>query len=103
MGNVILSAANCLCVSSFLVPKRILSSCQWKFFKYGMRAKCAIRMGTAGMRCAKWLEENPFSFGLALLNAFIQSLRPAEGVQAREHQFSKVMRTCQHFTVVCKA
>lgn len=41
-------------------------------FKYGMSAKCAVRMGTAGMRSTNWLEENPFRFSLALISASLQ-------------------------------
>lgn len=59
-------------------------------FKYGKSAKYAVRMGTADMRSTNWLEENPFSFSLALISASVQSVRPAEGVWAREYRFSKV-------------
>lgn len=84
-----LSAASCLCVCSFLIPSIFLADVGGNF-KYGMSAKCTVRMGTADMRSMNWLEENPFSFSLALLSASLQSVRPAEGVWAREYGFGKV-------------
>lgn len=58
-------------------------------FKYGMSAKCTVRMGTADMRSTNWLEENPCSFSLALISASVQSVRPAEGVWARDMGFQR--------------
>lgn len=52
-----------------------------------MDAKCTARMDTADMRSTNCLEENPFRFSLALISASVQSVRPAEGVWARDLVF----------------